>query len=121
MDYRRLAVEERALLVRTKCLAGSAEHRQRAESFEALASTEDWLNGAVSPMEQKTMPVYSLDIQQRFARISKQRLEDARKSEDARKAKIIPFSPRLENKNRANSRWLTASSAFKPGAPRPIR
>lgn len=120
-DYRRLAVEQRALLARIRCLAGSAEYRQRAEAFEALASTEDWLNGVVSPMEHRAMPVYSLDMQQRFARISKQRFEDARKSENARKAKVIPFSPRLERANRANRRSTTASSAFKPSAPLPVR
>ena len=116
-DYRRLAVEQRSLLARTKCLAGSAEHRRKAEALEALASSEDWLNGAVSPMEQKAMPVYSLDVQQRFARISKQRSEESRKSEDARKAKVIPFAPRLERADRANRRESTVSNVFKGAHP----
>ena len=98
-----------------RIMAVSAEHRQRAEGFESLAATEDWLNGAVSPMEQKPMPVYPLDIQQRFARISKQGVDEARK------AKVIPFSPRLSKAVRVCGKEPKAMSLFKPKVSHPAR
>jgi hypothetical protein len=56
-----------------------AEHRRRAEAYEALALAEDWLNGAVSPIEEKPMTVYPVHMHERVERIAKQRAERDRK------------------------------------------
>lgn len=104
-EYRQQATEQRGLMSNTTSLKESGQHRKRAEAYESLAAAEDWLNGAVSPLEDKAMPVYSLDIQQRFARIAKQRADEAVKS------KVLSL-PKLAERAHRKAR-TAAASVFK--------
>jgi hypothetical protein len=102
-DYRQFAEEQRKLVLTVKCLVASAEHRRRADSYDALAATEDWLNGAVSPIEEKPMPVYPVDMHERVERIAKQRAE--------RERKVVTFVPRAR-KLPSRSATRTTTSVF---------
>jgi hypothetical protein len=51
-DYREEAAQRRQLVAKTKSLRESSQHRKIAEAYEALATSEDWLAGATSPVAE---------------------------------------------------------------------
>jgi hypothetical protein len=48
-EYRQKAAHHRHQIAETVSLKESGRHRKTAEAYEALARSEDWLDGVVSP------------------------------------------------------------------------